>query len=204
MTADTAAKIAALAKSKMLTVQVGHQERMVFEAIGLLSLGEPPLKIEAVRNSPYSLRGTDASVTFDLMTHDIDLCTAVMGCAPDEVAGLSGCVRSTTADMSYGRLRYGTTIVRLTASRVVEQSERWMKLTYASGEVCIDFNAKTLKNTTKFALNEKFGESEMARDSLGAATDSFVRAVLDGDAVIVSAEDGRIAVQVAEHIDRGE
>ena len=94
-------------------------------------------------------------------------------------------------------------MARLSASRVAEKSERWMKLTYASGEVHIDFNAKTLTNTTEFALNENFAESEMAKDSLGAATDNFVRAVLDGAPVLVSAEAGVIAVRTAARIDGG-
>jgi len=77
-------------------------------------------------------------------------------------------------------------------------SERWMKLTYPSGEVHINFNTKTLTNTTKFALNENYEEDEIAKDSLGAATDVFVKAILDGTPVLVSAEEGAIAVRTAE------
>jgi len=202
-TLSEAEEIAALAARRNLTVQVGHQERMVLRAIGLDSVKAQPIKIEAVRNSPYSLRGTDTSVTFDLMTHDIDLCTALMGGAADEINGQSRAVRSETSDMAYVWLRYGTSMARLSASRVAEKSERWMKLTYASGEVHIDFNAKTLSNTTEFALDENFAESEMAKDSLGAATDNFVRAVLDATPVLVSAEEGVIAVRTAARIDGG-
>ena len=198
-----ASVITQLAKSKNLKVQVGHQERMIFKAIGLMDLSERPLRIEAVRNSPYSKRGIDTSVTFDLMTHDIDLCTALMGGGPDEVIGYTGCVRSETADMAYGRLRYGDVAAHLTASRVAEKTERWMKLTYASGEVHIDFNKKTLTNSTSFALDANFADKAIAKDSLGAATDNFVRAILDGVQVLVGPDDGQIAVQTAERIDEG-
>ena len=78
-----------------------------------------------------------------------------------------------------------------------------MKLTYASGEVHIDFNKKTLTNSTSFALDANFAEKEIAKDSLGAATDNFVRAVLDGAPVLVSAEDGLVAVRTALKIDEG-
>lgn len=201
--AKEAAVIVQLAKSKNLTVQVGHQERMVFKAIGLMDVSERPLKIEAVRNSPYSIRGTDTSVTFDLMTHDIDLCTALMGGVADEVVGQAGRVRSVTADMAYGRLRYGDAVANLKASRVADKTERWMKLTYASGEVHIDFNKKTLTNSTSFALDANFADKAIAKDSLGAATDNFVRAILDGVQVLVGPDDGQIAVQTAERIDEG-
>lgn len=203
-TATDAENITDMAAAKNLTVQVGHQERMVLRAIGLDKIEERPLKIEAVRNATYSLRGTDTSVTFDLMTHDIDLCTALMGGEADDIQGQSGIVRSGTADMAYARLRYGTSIARLSASRVANVGERWMKLTYRSGEVRIDFNAKTLTNSTQFALNENFAEDDIAKDSLGAATDNFVRAVLDDTPVLVSAEDGAIAVRTALAIDGGE
>jgi len=66
-----------LSDQKNLIVQIGHQERIVLNAIGLDKVEERPTQIEAVRYSPYSLRGTDTSVTMDLMTHDIDLCTAI-------------------------------------------------------------------------------------------------------------------------------
>jgi len=203
VTSAKADEIVKLAVKQNCIVQLGHQERLILRAIGLDSIKERPLKIEAVRHSPYSLRGTDTSVTFDLMTHDIDLCTALLGGAPDKILGESGRVRSETADMAYACLYYGPIIVHLSASRVADVSERWMRLTYPSGEVRVDFNAKTLTNSTSFALNANFGEDAIARDSLGAATDIFVRAVLDGTPVLVSAEDGAIAVKVAEAIDKG-
>lgn len=200
-TVAQAEEITTLAAAQGLTVQVGHQERMVLRAIGLEDLEDRPLKIEAVRNSTYSVRGTDTSVTFDLMSHDIDLCTLLMGGAADVVNGQSGAVRSATADMADARLRFGDAAAHLTASRVAEKSERWMKLTYPTGEVRIDFNAKTLSNSTAFALDTNFAHNEMAKDCLGAATDVFVRAILDGTPVLVSAEDGAIAVRTAAKID---
>jgi predicted dehydrogenase len=200
---QAAEDILALSDQKHLIVQIGHQERMVLKAIGLDKIEERPLLIEAVRHSPYSIRGTDTSVAMDLMTHDIDLCTALIGVAPTHIRGESRPVRSKTPDMAYGILYYGESVARLSASRVEAKSERWMKLTYPSGEVRIDFNTKRLTNTTEFALNEKFGEDAIAKDSLGAATDIFVRAILDGTPVSVSAEEGAIAVRTAIAIDDG-
>jgi predicted dehydrogenase len=193
--------IRAMSTGSGLVVQVGHQERMVLQAIGLDRIEARPSTVEAVRNSTYSERGTDVSVTLDLMTHDIDLCNALLGGAPDNLEGASGKVRSKTADMAYAKLKYGSTDVRLSASRVADVPERWMKLTYDVGEVFIDFNAKTLSHTTPFDLNLEFGNDPRAKDSLGAATDIFVKAVLDGTPVLVTAEAGAIATNVALVID---
>jgi len=78
-----------LASAQSLIIQVGHQERLVFRTIGLEAVSERPSKIEAVRNSAYSPRGTDTSVTLDLMTHDIDLCTVLMESSPDHLEGVT-------------------------------------------------------------------------------------------------------------------
>lgn len=198
-----AEKIVAIAAAKNLIVQVGHQERMVLRAIGLDKLPQTPLRIEAIRSTVYSARGTDTSVTMDLMTHDIDLCTAIFGRAPDRIFGRSQKVKSNTADEAEARLLYGEAEVHLLASRIVEMGERKMKLTYSSGQVEIDFNAKTLTHNTPFALNENFADDPRVKDSLCAATEIFIEAILDKKAVLVSATDGRIAVKAAREIDRG-
>ncbi len=200
-TAAQSETIVRLAAENNLIVQIGHQERMVLRAIGLDVVEEHPLAIKAVRSNPYSSRGTDASVTMDLMTHDIDLCTALFGRAPDTVKGRTRCVKSETSDESHAALYYGDARADLFASRVVETGERHMTLTYPSGSVHIDFNAKTLVHDTPFDLNVDFAADPRAQDSLGAATDVFVCAILDGTPVLVGAKDGAIAVQVATQID---
>ncbi len=193
--------ITALAASKKLTVQVGHQERMVLRAIGLDAVEARPLKIEAVRNSTYSERGTDTSVTLDLMTHDIDLCFALIQQMPESIGGEAQCVRSDTPDMSYARLTFRGSRAFLEASRVAEKSERRMKITYRSGTVDIDFNAKTLTHSTPFSLNTDFAGDLRAQDSLGAATDVFVQAILNKVPVLVSAVEGAMAAKAAIQID---
>lgn len=194
-------KIISLAASNNLTVQVGHQERLVAQAIGLMQVPERPIKIEAIRNASYSPRGTDTSVTMDLMSHDIDLCTALMGAAPDKVEGRAKCIKSNTPDKSEAILTYRDCTAHLSASRVESCSTRQMTITYPSGRVEIDFNAKTLNHNTPFALNTNFGNDAQAKDSLGAATDIFVRAILDKTPVLVTAEEGAIAVLAAVQID---
>ena len=197
-----AEKIVALSQEKNLTVQVGHQERMVLKAIGLLDVAERPLRVDAIRSNPYSSRGTDTSVTMDLMTHDIDICTALFGGGPDKVSGQSRRIKSERPDEATAVLSYGNASARLSANRIVEQGQRLMTIDYASGRVVIDFNAKTLLNETKYALNADFGDTDLAKDSLGAASVAFISAILDGTPVPVSAEDGLIAVRVAMQIDR--
>src|SRR5437868_7123797 len=44
-----------------LIVACGHQERVVFQAIGLLDVPEDPIRLEAVRHGPPSPRSQDVS-----------------------------------------------------------------------------------------------------------------------------------------------
>ena len=196
-----AAKIVHLADECGLTVQVGHQERIVFRVIGLDKVAERPVRVTAIRSNPYSARGTDTSVTMDLMTHDIDLCTMLFGQAPDNVVGKSVAIKSDAPDESHATLQYGEAVVELAASRVVEAGQRQMTIQYLSGTVHIDFNAKTLTHDTPFDLNVDFGDDPRAQDSLGTATDIFVQAVLDKTKVLVTAREGEIAVKTALQID---
>ena len=196
-----AARIVQLAKDKNLIVQIGHQERFVAKAIGLHNLPQSPLNIVARRMSKFSKRGTDVSVTLDLMTHDLDLVLMLMGGLPIEVRGETRIEKSKYPDFARGDLRFENGSATLTASRLEDDFSRTMDITYPSGTVSIDFNAKTLTHNTPFDLNADFGQDPDAKDSLGAATNAFIEAVLDGKAVPVTAEDGYNALKLALVID---
>lgn len=196
-----AAKIVALAKEKNLVVQVGHQERFVAKAIGLDNVPESPIQIISRRMSKFSERGTDVSVSLDLMTHDLDLVAMLMGRLPKAVRGETRTEKSGHPDFSQGELTFDNGTATLIASRLEDDFSRTMDITYPSGEVHIDFNAKTLTHNTPFDLNANFGEDPSAKDSLGAASNAFIEAVLDGAPIPVTAQDGYNALKLALCID---
>lgn len=198
---EQAQKIVSLSDEKSLIVQIGHQERFVAKAIGLHTIPETPTHIIAIRNTPYSLRGTDTSVTLDLMSHDIDLCCMLMKGTPDKISGTSEAVKSKTPDQARAELTFDNGTAILSSSRVEDVLTRQMTLHYPSGTVLIDFAAKTLQHNTPFELNADFGNDAIAADSLGAATDCFIAAVLDGTPVSVTAQDGLNAAKIALQID---
>lgn len=200
-TLKEAARIVQFAKDKNLVVQVGHQERFVAKAIGLDKLPESPEVIVSHRMSKYSERGTDVSVTLDLMTHDLDLAMMLMDEMPKEVVGDIRIEKSKYPDFSEAILKFGSRIVHLTVSRLEDDFSRTMEIAYPSGTVSIDFNAKTLTHNTPFDLNEEFGEAPSAKDSLGAANEAFISAILDGTPIPVTAMDGYNALKLALAID---
>ena len=170
-----------LAVEQKRVLAVGHQERMVFRAMGLLDLPERPTYLEAVRKGTWSPRNADVSCILDLMIHDIDLAFALNPAEVLAVEAQSRTTRGPHVDEARAEATFedGLTAVFI-ASRISEARERRMRVVYPSGEVEIDFLARTFKNTTPFPLNPDFAETPVGRDPLGAALKEFL-AVVAGD-----------------------
>jgi len=161
-----------------LVVACGHQERLVFQAIGLFDTPERPLRLEAVRHGPESERSLDVSVVLDLMIHDLDLALSLTGAEPlsaeaEGVSSYSGGWDQVTAEVTFAN---GFT-ANFDASRMALGRKRTMKLTYPSGELEIDFISRGFRNTTGFALNPDFQDTAGAKDPLGASVAGFLACV---------------------------
>lgn len=196
-------RLVAAADAAGVTVQVGHQERFVFAAFGLLDLPEAVKRITCVREGPFTGRGTDVSAALDLMTHDIDLVHAV---APERVRGIAArakTVHGAHADEIEADLVLSDgTAVYLKASRIAPERRRFVKLELPSGEIEIDMLARTVRNTTPFTLGSAFeaageGLPPIATDPLGYAIGAFVRAVRTGEEPLVTVRDGARALSTA-------
>jgi len=185
---NEAKSLIAAAARKNVVLAVGHQERLVFEAIGLYGLPEKPTRIVAVRQGTWSGRGADVSVTLDLMVHDADLVMSIFD--EPKVGTVTARAKSKQTDFpdeisAEIRFQSGRT-AKLSASRIAKEQLRWMTLTYQSGIVHVDFVKRTFENTTEYDLNAAFAETPQAQDPLAANVERFVDAVLklnDGPAV---------------------
>ncbi len=167
-----------LAADKKLVLACGHQERLVFEAMGLFDTPELPTRIESVREGPWTGRSADVSVTLDLMVHDLDLALQLMGRQPERVLAQGRHEKSVTADAIDARLAFGGAEAVFVSSRVAPERRRFMRLVYPSGEVNVDFLARTFESTTDFSLNADFLQTRKGGDPLGANVAAFIDAVL--------------------------
>ena len=195
-------RLVEMARKRGRALQIGHQERIVMEAIGLNRLEEHPKDVRVIRHNGPSERNLDASVVMDLMIHDLDLLQALYG--PPEWINTESAKRvySDQWDEVRAELGYADFTAYLSASRNDVPNRKWT-LRYESGTVQIDFNAKTLTHDTPFDLNERFGDDPRVQDSLASAFDRFVKACLDGEPPLATGEDGRAAVRVASIIEGG-
>src|SRR5262249_51331432 len=122
-------------------------ERVVSQAMGLFDIPEPPVHLEAVRMGTPSTRNLDVSATLDLMVHDIDLALSLTAGDPLTVEAEGDDDRA-NAEVIFDNGFMATFAV----SRVAEARDRRMRIIYPSGEVAIDFLARTFSNTTPFKL----------------------------------------------------
>ena len=197
-------KIIDEAAKQGLVVACGHQERLVFQAIGLFDTTERPLRLEAVRHGPKSERSLDVSVVLDLMIHDLDLALALAGAEPlsaeaEGVSSYSGGWDQVSAEVSFTN---GFT-ARFDASRMAPGRKRTMKLVYPSGELEIDFISREFRNTTASKLNPDFQETAGAKDPLGASVAGFLACVRgETDRPIVTAVEAARALDLALAIEQ--
>jgi predicted dehydrogenase len=210
-----ASELVRIANEKNLILSVGHQERAVFEAMGLFDLPEIPIRLEAIRLGTLSERNLDVSVVMDLMIHDLDLALALMdkdghGYEVESIAAkqreskeieLAGGVIG--ADEISVSLKFIKSDLRaeFRASRIASQRSRQMTIVYPSGKVFIDFLERRFENTTGFKLNSDFTETDLGKDPLGASVKRFVQSIQNQARPLCSGLEGANAVRSAELID---
>jgi predicted dehydrogenase len=166
------------AEAAGLVLACGHQERAVFDAMGLFTAPERPLRVEAVRRGAWSGRNADVSVVLDLMIHDLDLALSLADGEPVEVDGGSEVSHGPFPDRAHAEIAFrGGMSAHFEADRDAAERHRSMRLVYPSGPVEIDFLARTFSNGAGFPLNGDFADTEQGRDPLGASVAAFVAAV---------------------------
>jgi predicted dehydrogenase len=205
-TLEEADGLAALAATHRRVLQVGHQERFSAARTAVSSRMGRPLYIEAARIAPFKLRGTDVSVTLDLMIHDLDLVLALVDSELEAVDAVGAPVASEFEDIANARLRFANgCVATLTASRISLKAERKMRIFAQDSYLSVDFTARKLTwlgrgrglpvpGAPGFGMEQDSWEDH---DSLALEHAAFCAAVLDGAAVEVDANAGRRALAAA-------
>jgi len=199
-----AERVRAAGAAKGLVVACGHQERVLFRAMGLLDVPEQPLLLEAWRHGPPSDRSRDVSAVLDLMVHDLDLALAISAAEPVTAEG-EGMRIDGVWDVARSEVSFedGFTAI-FDVSRQAQERKRNMRVVYPSGEVEIDFLTRAFRNTTPFTLNPDFADTPAARNPLGASVEGFLQAVRgEAPRPVVSAEEAIRALDLAIAVEQG-
>ncbi|MEO0884137.1 MAG: Gfo/Idh/MocA family oxidoreductase [Pseudomonadota bacterium] len=200
LTAHEASILVDLATDRSRILQVGHQERVVCQAMGLFDIDEIPKRLTAIREGlpPQGGRNLDVSVVWDLMIHDIDLAHCLTG-PGREVLSCEGpadqSLNSCTTDIAMNGCQ-----ARFVASRVADRRRRHLTLEYESGEIIVDFIERSLRNTTKHILDTDF--ADIVPDPLATADFAFFEACLGHFPCLIPGKQAAWAVATAERIEQ--
>jgi len=198
-----------LAEANARILQVGHLERFNPAFRAMERLLTRPRFFEARRISPFAGRGHDVDVVLDLMIHDIDIISHLVGRPLIKVDAVGVPVLTTSVDIANARLTFeGGAVANVTASRVSYKSERSMRIFQPDVYIVLDYGNKKLKMYTKsgaagpgvlpqISIDEHDVEE---RDALADQIEAFLNCVKTRTPPVVSGEDGLRALELADQI----
>lgn len=198
--------LVARARKAERVLQVGHVERYNPAIQAALSLVESPRFIEVHRLGVFTARSLDVDVVLDLMIHDLQIVSAFVERPVREIRAAGVPVLTPKLDIANARLEFdGGCVANLTASRVSTEKVRKCRVFAPSMYVSIDMQAQSV---SAVRLVREGGRAEMhpvpvpvsREEPLARELADFRRAVVDGTRPLVSGEDGRDALALAERV----
>ena len=224
-TLEQADELIRLGREQQRKIQIGHIERFNPAIMALEPLEINPLFIEAHRMANFNPRGTDVAVVLDLMIHDIDLILSFVK-SPVKTLDASGMsVISPTEDIANCRITFENgCVANVTASRISARKMRKMRFFQRNAYISVDFlegiseiyytgqpDFQPAPGSLAFSL----GQIESGLDKreirytridkadinpLRYELQRFCRAILEDTVPPVTAEEGRRALLIAQHI----
>ena len=200
-----------------LELGVGHVERFNAAVRSCAPYLDEPRFIESLRLAPFQPRGTDVTVVLDLMIHDIDL---VLGLVNSPLASLHAVgtpVLTDSVDIANARLVFEDgSVAEITASRVSEEKTRMLRVFQRTGYLRLDLargRGEFLRRRETPGAGERppAGLEDLVEripltgaegEPLRRELEEFLRAARGEASQLVSAREGRAALEIALRIGR--
>ncbi len=228
---NEADRILAAAADSGAQVQVGHVERFNTAVVGARPYLDEPLFIESHRLAPFTERGSDVAVVLDLMIHDVDLVSSLVGSPIEGLQATGVPVLTRSVDIANARIQFrGGAVANLTASRVSTERMRKLRIFQRSGYLSLNLAEGTgeflrlkqdlpaldqagvvpeflagspggARATDLSAIVERIPLSAVPVEPLQRELESFRDAIGAGTVPIVTAQDGRDALATALDIE---
>jgi predicted dehydrogenase len=213
-TLEEADALLALAKQKGVIVQIGHIERFNQAVRAALPYVSKPRFIDSERLAPFSPRGSDVAVVLDLMIHDIDLLLTLVGSEAKEISAVGVPVLTPMLDIANARVTFTSgAVANITSSRISRERKRKIRIFQQSGYLSLDLAAGTgeffrLRSDIDplavraapadiTAFVDRIKLEAPAGEPLKLELESFVAALKGDSPVVVTGEEGRLALGVA-------
>jgi predicted dehydrogenase len=199
-----------LAATHHRVAQVGHLERFNPGVVATQPLITQPMFFEVHRLSVFTPRSLDVDVVLDLMIHDLDVVLSFVRSPVKEVRAVGLPILSGKVDIANVRMEFESgCVANFTASRVSTERVRKLRFFQPRQYVSIDYGRQDVVVFTvgasegKPSVNPQISMSKPAihpEEPLRAEISSFLDAVRQRSAPIVSLEDGRRALALALEI----
>ena len=222
-TTAEADQLCRLAEKQRVLIQVGHIERFNPAILALEKYQINPMFVESHRLAQFNPRGTDVAVVLDLMIHDIDIILSFVRSPVQHVDANGVAVVSDTVDIANARIQFENgCVANVTASRISQRKMRKMRLFQPSEYISIDFSEGLAEVFRLVGEDEPDAKGTMMLGELGSGKHKrkivyeqpevkdvnalkyelqlFARAIEENSRPIVSAEDGKRALEVANSI----
>lgn len=152
---ETAEQLVAAAERNRRILQVGHLERFNPAVRELRKLVTNPRFFEAHRLGLFSPRSLDIDVVLDLMIHDLDIISLLVGSPPASVDAVGIAILSRRIDIANARIHFSNgCVANVTASRVSMEKVRKLRLFQASQYISLDY---TRQDVSVFSLQGTAG-----------------------------------------------
>ena len=213
-TLEEADSLLDLAKKKGVMVQVGHIERFNRAVRAALPHVKKPRFIDSERLAPFSPRGSDVAVVLDLMIHDIDLLLTLVGSGAKDISAVGVPVLTPMLDIANARVTFTSgAVANITSSRISREKKRKIRIFQQSGYLSLDLAAGTgeffrLRSdidprtapADMMALVDRVKLEAPDGEPLKLELESFVAALRGKGPIVVTGEEGRLALSVALRI----
>jgi predicted dehydrogenase len=216
-TLEEADSLLELARQKGVMVQIGHIERFNQAVRAALPYVSKPRFIDSERLAPFSPRGSDVAVVLDLMIHDIDLLLTLVGSGAKSISAVGVPVLTPMLDIANARVTFTSgAVANITSSRISRERKRKIRIFQQSGYLSLDLAAGTgeffrLKSDIDplairaapadiTAFVDRIKLEAPGGEPLKLELESFVAALKGESPVVVTGEEGRLALGVALQI----
>jgi predicted dehydrogenase len=200
-------ELIALAARTGATLAVGHTERYNPAVQAIAAVVTTPRFVEVHRLGTFPDRSLDIDVVFDLMIHDLDVILSIVRSEVVSVEAVGVPVLTDRVDIANARLRFETgCVANVTASRISRDRVRKLRFFQPDMYVSVDYAEQEVEG---WRLVRRAGERPaieggklpVARqEPLALEMADFLAAVREGRRPLVSGEDGRRALALAERI----
>ena len=216
-TLEEADALLALANKRGVMIQIGHIERFNRAVRAALPFVRKPRFLDSERLAPFSPRGSDVAVVLDLMIHDIDLLLTLVGSTAKDIAAVGVPVLTPMLDIANARVTFTSgAVANITSSRISRERKRKIRIFQQSGYLSLDLAAGTgdffrLKSDIDPAMVrtapvdiaafvDRIPLEAPEGEPLKLELESFIAALNGSGPVVVTGEDGRLALGVALRI----